>query len=302
MTTAPARFSCAPASAQRDDPLAGTATNVRTWVLLEHSGPWGRDALLDARLPDGLGPALKQQAKAYRAKILLVRRPQARRDPERLNVFVAHAHPRRPRIEHGTVGDLREVLDLDVTAFTAGGTTGLTSYDGSLFCVCTNGRHDACCAEYGRPVALALADAHPEETWEVSHVGGDRFAGNMVVLPEGLYYGRLDPQRAIGVAGAHLSGELDLDRLRGRSSYRMSVQAAEHVLRTRLGATRIDDVALTGCTVDGELTTARFAIGAASYEVRVRTIVDPTSAARLTCQALRDNPVPRHELVSVERT
>ena len=46
----------------RDEPLAGTATHVRTWLLLEHSGPWGNDALLDARLPDGLGPALQQQA------------------------------------------------------------------------------------------------------------------------------------------------------------------------------------------------------------------------------------------------
>ena len=104
----------------RDEPLAGTATHVRTWVLLEHSGPWGNDALLDARLPDGLGPALKQQARTYRAKILLVRRARAKRDPERLNVFAAHADPRRPRVEHGTVADLREVLDLDLTSFRDG--------------------------------------------------------------------------------------------------------------------------------------------------------------------------------------
>ena len=61
----------------RDEPLVGTATHVRNWVLLEHSGPWGNDALLDARLPEGLGPALQQQAKTYRAKILLVRRARA---------------------------------------------------------------------------------------------------------------------------------------------------------------------------------------------------------------------------------
>ena len=29
----------------------------------------------------------------------------------------------------------------------------------------------------------ALAEAHPEETWECSHLGGDRFAGTMVLLP-----------------------------------------------------------------------------------------------------------------------
>lgn len=301
MTTAPARFSCSAASAQRDDPVAGTATHVRTWLLLEHSGPWGEDALLDARLPDGLGAALKQQARAYRAKILLVRRTRARRDPARLNVFAAHTDPRRPRLEHGTVSDLREVLDLDLTALREGGSTGLSPADGSLFCVCTNGRHDACCAELGRPIAAALDAAHPDETWEVSHIGGDRFAGNVVVLPHGLYYGRLDPRSALAMAGAHLAGELDLDHLRGRSSYRMPVQAAEHHLRRHLGATRIDDVVVGRSAVDGDLTTTSIAVGSSTYVVRVRTVVDPATATRLTCKAGRDNPVPRHELVAIER-
>jgi len=301
-TTPPARFSCAPASALRDEPLAGTATHVRTWVLLEHSGPWGNDALLDARLSDGLGPALKQQARTYRAKILLVRRARAKADPRRLNVFVADAHPRSPRLEHGTVDDLRAVLDLDLTAFREGGTSGLAPYDGSLFCVCTNGRHDACCAELGRPVAMALDEAHPEQSWEVSHIGGDRFAGNLVVLPEGIYYGRLDPQRALAVAGSHLAGELDLDHLRGRASYPMPVQAAELHLRRRVGATRVADVALVRRAVEGDVTTATFAVAGATYLVRVRTVLDPATATRLTCKAQRDNPVPRHELLAVERT
>jgi hypothetical protein len=294
------RFSCAAASALRDEPLAGTATHVRTWLLLEHSGPWGNEALLDARLPEGLGPALQQQAKAYRAKILLVRRARARRDPERLNVFAAYADPLRPRIEHGTVADLREVLDLDLTSFREGGSTGLAAHDGALFCVCTNGRHDACCAELGRPVAMELDDAHPEQTWEVSHIGGDRFAGNLVVLPEGLYYGRLDPEQAVAVAGAHLAGELDLDHLRGRSSYPMPVQAAELHLRRQLGATRVDEVRLDRAGVDGDVTTATFTVGGASFAVSLRTMRDPATATRLTCRAHRDNPVPQHEVLAVE--
>ncbi len=300
-TTDSQRFSCAAASELRDEPLAGTATHVRTWLLLEHSGPWGSDALLDARLPDGLGPDLKQRAKAHRAKILLVRRARARRDPDELNVFAAFADARHPRVEHGTVADLREVLDLDLTSFAAGGSTGLAPYDGSLFCVCTNGRHDACCAELGRPVAMALDAAYPEQSWEVSHIGGDRFAGNLVVLPDGLYYGRLDPQQAVAVAGGHLAGEIDLDHLRGRSSYGMAVQAADHHLRRQIGATRIDDVRLVRADVDGDVTQATFAVAGATYAVRVRTVRDPASATRLTCKARRDNPVPRHDLLSVQR-
>jgi hypothetical protein len=294
-------FRCAAESLLRDEPVGGTATHVRTWLLLEHVGPWGNEALLDARLPDGLGAALTRQAKTDRAKILLIRRFSSTPDSDGLRVFAAYADPVAPRLESGTVSDPREVLDLDLRALREGGSSGLAAYDGSLFCVCTNGRHDACCAERGRPVAKALEQAHPEETWEVSHVGGDRFAANVVVLPHGLYYGRLDPASAIAVAGSHLAGELDLDHLRGRASYPMAVQAAEIHLRRELGATRDGDLVLVRRQVDGDVTTSTFTVAGASYEVVVRTHRDPESAAQLTCKAQRDNPVPRHEVLSVVR-
>ena len=299
MPTPTERYRCAVASLERTEPVAGSATHVRTWLLLEHSGPWGSDALLDARLPDGLGPRLKQVAKDHRAKVLLARRARAARDPERLNVFAAYADPARPRVEHGTVGDLREVLDLDLAGFRSGGTTGLQPHDGALFGVCTNGRHDACCAEFGRPVAMALDESHPEQTWEVSHVGGDRFAANMVVLPEGLYYGRLDPVAARGVADAHLAGRLDLDHLRGRSSYPMAAQAAEIRLRRDLGALGVADLELLGTRRDGDVLVSRWRAAEASYAVAVRTVTDRAATARLTCKAHRDNPVPRHEVLEV---
>ena len=122
-----------------------------------------------------------------------------------------------------------------------------------------------------------------------------------MVLPHGLYYSRLDAVSSIAVAGAHLAGELDLDHLRGRSSYPMGVQAAEIALRRDLGATRDADVALVRQARDGELTTASFEVAGGTYDVVVRTTADPETATRLTCKALRDNPVPRHDLVSVAR-
>lgn len=299
MTTSE-RFSCTPASLQRGEPIAGTATHVRTWLLLEHSGPWGRTALRDARLPDGVGAALQEVARQHRAKVLLIRRPRSARDGGRLNVFAACSHPERPRLEHGTVADAREVLDLDLGALRAGGTTGLETAPAPIFCVCTNGRHDACCAEFGRPAALALDRAHPDLTWEVSHIGGDRFAGNMVVLPEGLYYGRLDAEAAVAVAGAHLAGALDLDHLRGRSSHPMAVQAAEIALRRRLGLVDLTAVTVREHRADADVTSASFDTVAGAHLVRVRTVIDPATATRLTCNAMRDSPVPRHEVLSIE--
>ena len=298
--TALNRFSCTPASLQRGEPIAGTATHVRTWLLLEHSGPWGQTALRDARLPDGLGAALRQLARHHKAKVLLIRRPRSARDPARLNVFAAYSDPVQPRVEHGTVANAREVLELDLSALRNAGTTGLDASRGPIFCVCTHGRHDACCAEFGRPAALALHAAHPDLTWEVSHIGGDRFAGNMVVLPEGLYYGRLDPTSAVAAADAHLSGALDLDFLRGRSSFPMPVQAAEIAVRRKLEVLDLSAVTVRTHRSEGDETIAAFDTPHGAYRVRVRTVNDPATATRLTCNALRDNPVPEHEVLMIE--
>jgi hypothetical protein len=292
-------FRCAAASEDRDEPVTGSATHVRGFLLLEHTGPWGKAALLDARLPDGLGPELRRRAGEHRIKILLVRRHGARRDPERLTVLAAYADSSAPRLETTTVSDLREVLDLDLAALPRGGSLGLTQSEGSVFAVCTNGRHDACCAERGRPVATALAEAYPEQTWEVSHIGGDRFAANLLVLPHGLYYGRLDAGSSLALADRHLAGELDLDHLRGPSYAPMPVQHAEVALRRELDEPRLGAVRPTSWSAEDGVTTARFETPAGGYVVRVRTTPGPP--CRLTCQAGRDNAPPSHEVVALRR-
>ncbi len=300
-TPAAAAFRCAGASVLRNEPIHGTASTVRGLLILEHPVPWGVDAVRVARLPDGLGLELGRRAAAAKVRVLLVRRPGRRPDPGHTTVFAAYADPHRPWLERGSLDDVHEVLDLDLAALRAGRSPGLERTDESVYCVCTHGRHDACCAEQGRPVAAALCRAHPEETWEVSHIGGDRFAGNMLVLPHGLYYGRLDPVTALAVARGHGSGQLDLDHLRGRSGLPMPVQAAEIALRRELGESRVDALRLRTRSTAADVTEAEFDVGGSSYTVRIRTTPDP-ERQQLTCKALRTNSAPRHETLSVSRT
>jgi hypothetical protein len=293
-------FRCSAASVLRDEPVAGTASTVRAFLLVENTGPWGVDALRDSRLPGGLGGSLRSAAAAARVRVLMIRRADRMRHQHGTRVFAAYADPARPRVESTVLPDPRDVLDLDLGAWGSGLSMGLAPHDASLFCVCTHGRHDACCAERGRPVVTALAQAHPEETWEVSHIGGDRFAGNLLVLPHGLYYGRLDPVAALSVAGSHLAGHLELDRLRGRSAYPMPVQFAEIALRRELAETRDAAVRLVARSAGDGLTRAVFQVAGARYDVRVRSA--PGAGLRqLACRAARDNPIPEHELLGVTR-
>ncbi len=293
--TAP--FRCAVESSGRPDDLAGTASTVRAFLLVEEPGPWGVDALRDSRLE--VRDELREAAHATKVRALLIRRQGRATGESARRVFAAYADPARPWLETTTFERPEDLLDLDLAALGRGESPGLTPSDASVLAVCTHGKHDTCCAERGRPVADALAAAHPDETWQVSHIGGDRFAGNLLVLPHGLYYGRIDPAAGIAVAGAHLSGHLDLDHLRGRSGWAMPVQAAEIALRRQLDETALDAVRLVDRRRDGTDTHVVLEAAGRRWAVGVRTGSGP-DVARLTCSAQRDNGLPHHTILGIE--
>src|SRR5262249_48827319 len=151
---------------------------------------------------------------------------------------------------HSTAGSTRrfdlerheDLLDLDLTETGRAAAGG--KIDHPLLLVCTHGKHDRCCALHGRPpYDVPAHPAPPGWVWQASHLGGDRFAGNVVVLPEGLYYGRVRPEEAWTVLDEHLAGRIHLPRFRGRAGLPFAVQAAEIAVRERheLPAIPLDD-------------------------------------------------------------
>jgi hypothetical protein len=100
-----------------------------------------------------------------------------------------------------------------------------------IYLVCTHGRHDACCAIRGRPAAAALSSAFPDRTWECSHVGGDRFAANLVFLPHSLFYGHVPATEAVALATRYDEGLVVPKYLRGSGAHPSPVQAAQHFAR-----------------------------------------------------------------------
>lgn len=292
-------FRCAAASLGRDEPLLGTASTVRAFLLVENPGPWGVDALRDARLPDEVKEALRVRSARSRVRTLLIRRHRGAQTGPGIRVFAAYADPASPWMETATLAAAEVLLDLDLEALGRGDSPGLTPTDEPVFCVCTHGRHDACCAERGRPAAAALAASHPEHAWEVSHIGGDRFAANVLVLPDGLYYGRVSADAAPGLAAGHLDGHLDLDRLRGRSGFGFPAQVAEIAVRRATGETRTGAVRLVSARGCGAETDVVLDVAGTAYDVRVRRVEG--EAQQLTCQAKRDNPVPVFDVTSLGR-
>jgi len=232
---------CSVRSERLDEPLAATASTVRTWVLLEQPGPWGRLALTGSRLPEGLGEKLRRLSRKLDVRIVLIRRHGGATSDRRTRCFLVGTGPDHPWTERLVLESPADLVELDLSAIADGRPPGVGDpYEEPLFVVCTHGRRDPCCAERGRPVARALDRAFGARAWESSHVGGDRYAANLVAFPHGAYFGRLDPRTAVAVAEAYGGGRLALDHYRGRSCFPFAVQAAEIEVRTRLGLDEIE--------------------------------------------------------------
>lgn len=241
------------------EPLAGTAPHRRVWALVEHPGPWGREAVVDApwpTLPSGesFGQRLAALTDAADVRVVLARRPdRAGReghgdgdaDGPTTVVLAAARHPSDGGGWIGTTTLPRrtDLLDLDwAGAAAAAGRPDGWSDPGPVWGVCTHGTRDACCARLGRPLAQAFAQVCPDGTWEISHSGGHRFAGVAFAVAEGLLYGRVGPDDVDALEKARADGVLVRDRLRGAVYRTPAQQAAEAALREHLAQDRLDAV------------------------------------------------------------
>ena len=214
--------------------MAGTADPTDVWLLFEYSPSWSAKALEDSALSVDTRQwidraTLQLQNKDLRVRTQLIRQPEC--DLKRTRLLIAY---KEILVEFsGVTYDFLQTLDLmQVLNNPALG----RRLEGTHYFVCTNGKRDVCCARFGRPIYTALR----EETlgdrgagvWQINHVGGHRFAPNVLVLPQGVLYGRLTVESVPGFVQATQQGDLAFDFLRGRCKYSPEVQAAEAFSQT----------------------------------------------------------------------
>jgi hypothetical protein len=243
------------ASIARGEPVEATASQVGRWLLVEVTGAWGRDVLRDSELAPHAPLVWRQAMKQRGIRVITIRRDLHHHHRGVRLVHVEAPRPgEHPAIAHRTVvDDLHEVVAATAALADGRGTgPGWTPDADRYVLVCTNGRHDPCCATYGRPLVRALRSSQwADDIWECSHIGGDRWAANLVILPDSLYFGHQDEATATQVLAAHDAGRLDLTGFRGRSTSRLVEQAAEQHVRTTLGLDRLDAVQAIERTEDG---------------------------------------------------
>jgi len=237
---------CALRAQLRGDPMLGTAFPADRLLLVEQPGPWGRAGLRGSRFDHGTAAALEGRADAAGVRVLAIRRPGRTPRGAIRRWALVDSRPGQTSLRWGHYDEDVELLGVPLD-----GSTGVDD-DAPLYLACAHSKHDACCALRGRWVAAALAKERPGRVWECSHVGGDRFAANVLVLPVGLLYGRVLPFAAPEFVETTERGEVVGALLRGRIGLTPVAQAALAFAYEHLAVRRADALSVVAVRATGE--------------------------------------------------
>ena len=290
------RFFCAAQSRASGERIFGTVAQIESWLLLEYSGPWGRHAIEASRL----APDVKKWLHGIkntepRNRQLLVRQGHSSSGPFRC--FVVRSCAAQPRVASLGFSDYRELAGTDLVHLEA--SPDARQEPRPIYTVCTHGTHDRCCSKFDLPVYEALRRLAGDRVWQCSHVGGDRFAANVVLFPYGIYYGHVAPEDVPELVARSECGDILLRNYRGRCCFPRVAQVGEFLVRSQSRRMGIEEFRLAGLECDeSERSQVRFEAmsDGTKYEVELRAVADRLMG-RLTCTATASSPIPQYEVV-----
>lgn len=227
---------CSISSREAGEQLLGTATRADYWLLLEVPQTWGSKAFEESDLPAPVKQQLSHALGTRPNVRLQVIKKDGNFAGDGIAFFVVVNHEEQPNLYEFQLSRYEDLLSLDIPGILAE-RREFWQYDRKepLFLVCTNGKRDPCCAKFGLPLYEAMHALVGDSVWQTNHVGGHRFAANVVTLPHGVFYGYLAPGEATTIVDAQRAGTVHLPQFRGRSCYEDHVQAADTFLRQRTG-------------------------------------------------------------------
>jgi len=294
---------CSVRSKEAAETTFGTASTGDAWLLLEYARPWGAKAFRESTLPKAVKVYLSGLLKSVpRSRVLLIKQTRTIKGP--LTLFVARSRESSSSILKYEFLEYEQLLDLDLASALAGGSpSGTTPWEEPLFLVCTHGKRDKCCAKFGIPIYKTIQTQVGESSvWQCSHVGGDRFAANVICFPDGIFYGHVTEETAKLIVKEYDERRIVLTNFRGRSCYSFPVQAAEFFTRRETGFRRIGDLKfLTYDPLKPNEWRVRFfsEVDAKVHQVSLRSHLSEFQN-RLTCHSSEPQSVVQYSLIEHE--
>ena len=291
-------FYCSELSRQHAEKTFGTASTGDVWLLIEYPYWWGSKAFHESSLSPAVKAHLNKALRSIpRARLLFIKQDRIRGDRE-LSVFLVRSRETNPSIMKLTIKDYEQLLAVDFASALVSPKSE-TVFESPLYLVCTHGKRDKCCAKFGYPLYKALRKCEGDAVWQSSHVGGDRFAANLICFPHGLFYAHVTEE-----SGRHVIDEysrrrrLVLEKYRGRSCYSHPAQAADFFIRSETGITGIDELRYLGYErVDDLAWRIRFGAGdeRSIHEASVRRVTSEFQSYT-TCHSTEEKGMIQYRL------
>lgn len=292
-------LTCSQMSSQSGEHLYGTALEVKNWFLLEYSGVWKRDAFPESALPAEVKEHLGGFLSSFEeSRIQLIGGP----GPSKGNLafYYAHSSEFSPKLYRFEIETYEDLLSIDLPELVSTGEIEKFSCEERLALVCTHGARDGCCAAVGSGVYKELLKKEGISAWRTTHVGAHRFAANIVMFPEGIYYGRVNGENLDDVVSSHLRGEIFLDCYRGRSCYSQTSQVSDYFLRREIEKLGIYDIRWEFEKDNEDYTAVEFGVEGETTVYSINTVVMNSGVKlRTSCDSQEIKGMPQFFFYSI---
>jgi hypothetical protein len=262
----------------------------------------GAKAFQESTIPPSVKDHLSAQLESIpHSRLLLIKPPP--QDDESLTFYVVIGRTLDPFYYSFELDHYEDLLELDIPMILADDRAHADKIGREAFyLVCTNGSRDPCCARSGLRAYRAIRELVPQRVWQCSHVGGHRFAANVLAFPHGIYYGRVDTADVPLLLEASDRGDVLLENYRGRACHDPVVQAAEALLRQQTGIRELAAFRMLYSTqIDAEIWSVDF-LGNGDGAIHKVTLQSRVSEERdfVSCRSEKQAPVMTYHLESYD--
>lgn len=226
-------LSCKDLSSSSGEHLFGTAPKTDHWFLLEYRYHWEKDILNNTKIPQSVKDELNRLLGLLpQSRLQLIKKNGLQNS--KICFYYINSSEFNPRVYKFMLDSFEDIISLNLTDLIKNEDIKNSETDEKLALICTHGAYDRCCGTYGVPVYNEISSNEHLNVWQTTHVGAHRFSANLIMFPEGIYYGRVNPSNIENIIRAHINGEIYLDCFRGRCCYNQTSQVSDYFLRKEI--------------------------------------------------------------------
>jgi len=289
------KFFCSELSIKAKEEMFGTVPRVGVWFLLEYRQAWAVKAFPSSNIPDKVKRHLSNYLESIpNSRLQLIKRHD--RSSDLIKFYIGVSDEIKPRLFEFNLSHYEDLLEFDIPKILD--RSSFLRKD-PLILICTHGTHDTCCGNFGVLVYMeAIKYENEFMTWQCTHLGGHRFAANLLCLPHGIYYGRVREENVIKLINDYQNQLVDLENYRGRSCYNNETQAAEYFLRMQTGIKEISAFRIKKTKKDGDNSVIEFLspTNGKTHFVHIQT--DKSAISNITsCKDKDKSPIAQYKLI-----